>query len=523
MQILFLVVPLLTESIGGFRAGDIAEHCGEIMAEYRKSLPAALHTRAEAEALTRQRDEKLRGVLATAGKLPPAHLSAEDCVALSEAAERLRRPKDALAFATLAVSKSRSFAPYVAFVRGLLALGRLEEAESAIRDAVQACPDEKELYLLHHVAAIKYRSLQRYERAYEHLRRVPGMLTDQFAKSAFYVSHFGRCLEDLEALAAKSGQQGDFTAFCGELHEKLANACDHQCAAIRRERGSFSPTATELVELARRREALLALAERKEGREVEAILEAWLDMLHECDPTAENASAWLAQVALAVKRVASSLMPGMLANRVDERVVRVLQSVRELDSSDREIGEAREEVQAQLTATIRLIEQHRRHQALIGQSLLPPDESQRQAGATGSGMLLLCIFHPLTENLATQFRAWTVAKNDLDRAKIRVRFASLQCGLACDEATRRFYVQPGQSSEQELAAVRKLASKLSVPGQVGLLLNESAAMKSLQPEAFPINVLLDERGTIVAILTGPERKKLLRLLRVVESRPVAGE
>jgi pentatricopeptide repeat protein len=501
--------------------GSIANQYKAIIQEYKQNLSASGKTRELGSRTAASIHRQLQTLLDNAEQTDTAMLEMDDLIALSESAERLKQSEKAVSYARLAAERADDIKAYVTLVRCLCAVGRTDEAEKVVCDANAKFSGAEKQYLPHNILALKYRGLKEYDKAYQHMDRTVALLLTQTNRAPFYVAHLARCLDDLWELATQVGRAQEFALKLEKMRAQMIDQLGDRLGQPQAGSNALQLTPDALLFNRLARQTLLVVEERLANGHPEGVLNDWLESLTNCKRSGNDIDApWQAEVHLFLAQFNRSLAPSFTGTAIERRLTDIAAQLKRMETNATTTTEAQALLIDELNRTLGIVKQHHRHRELVGRRLNLDNPSNESSEDADHCFLLVHVIDPTAK--LTRQGLQSISSPVFKRAEmsqVKIRFMASQVGLAWDSQKRRFYRFADQSAEEERDALAEFQRAARIPEKIYLLPKDSREAQLLRVEHFPVNILLDPDGKVVAILTGPEPEKLRALVKLIPPPP----
>jgi hypothetical protein len=443
-------------------------------------------------------------------------LSSEDCIALSEAANRLRKPDIAVHYATQSLTGAKDIEPYVVLVRSLCNASQMDLADARASEAISLFPQSTRAYLLWNFIALRYRALNAHDRAYEYMIRTTDAVLANGDYNEFFIRHLKTCIEQARQLAERASRVHEFQNQLFTWNDQVNTELSKRIQVPETTSIEIEMSLVDLAAVSMQSQALVVINQEMVDGDVEYIYDQWISSLVSAKLTPNTKATRLGHLKIATTSMAKSLSPQIEGARLERRLQEALtllsgnETAGQVVSEDQVTPRVHAATLNEIKDAIRLLQQHQRHRQIVGKSKVPEWRAEHNALETGEQFTLLHVFNPFAKNLPDGLKS--IDQLRIDRYRhIRISFAAVQSGLAWDAGNRRLYRVPSQTVAQEASAIEELKRRLRLREDVRLISLQSDEFKLLEPAYLPLNVLMDADGKVRCILTGPEPEKVLRL------------
>ncbi len=489
--------------------GEIASSYRRIVAAYKADMKEAGQSRELRERASQVMAKGLELLIDRAAIAGHERLNESDYIALSESAERLRRLNSALGFAQLAIASGRQIESYITLVRCLCRVDQVEEAESSFAEAKEKFAQSQQLYLLPNFLALKHRTLGQHQKAFEYYRQTIDLIVNVVDDSPFFQAHLKRCLEEADDMAARCGKQGETPKNLLHWKQTLQSRLEVRLA------GLAAISREELEALALYFSALIAVEERRAPENAETLLCNWMVTIRNLD---KGNTLWYAGVPSWADAASRSLSPSFDGTAIEACVAESIKAINNLPNANQTQCLVASDAAKRLSTLKTLIGQHRRHRELIGRSLPFPRSEIKDAAA--ARLMLIHLVNPLSKSADEGLKSLRARHAELDSVSgIVVQVFAVQSGAVWDAQRNRLFREEPPSTADEAQALEVIRRATGTRETIHILPRDGELAAALQPELYPLNILLDANQKVLGILTGTEPEKLNRLVRLAKQEP----
>lgn len=258
-------------------------------------------------------------------------------------------------------------------------------------------------------------------------------------------------------------------------------------------------------------EALIQVDKRVDPTRTHEVAVSWLSAIASYGDIAPTESDWLDEASILAERIPALLLPAIDAKLIELHLEALLEKLSVDHAADAAPNAKKQRVRSLVKKSVGILKQHIRQMQLLGTSLAVKKPSETM-DRTSHSSTLIRIIDPLSKNLRSEINQFGACEAQLTKAGVEPWLCCRQVGLTFDEATRSFGRSDDQTIEGEVNALDRLRGALKLHAPMRLLPMNSAIMRQLAPEFFPVNVLLGGDGTVIGVTTGAESDKILSLL-----------